>query len=97
MTGQLPNGTDRIDRGALERILQRAAELQASEHDIGEGLTSDEVLSLGKEVGIPPIYLRQAMLEERSRVSAPAPSGFWDGVVGPAEVAAVRVVHGDQA
>ena len=34
----------RVDRAALERILQRAAELQASEHDVGEGLTSRQCL-----------------------------------------------------
>ena len=36
MTAPLPAGP-RIDRGALERIIKRAAELQASEADIGEG------------------------------------------------------------
>jgi hypothetical protein len=46
-----------ISREALERIIQRAAELQAGERDIGEGLTKDEVLALGKDVGIPNRYL----------------------------------------
>ena len=45
----------KIDRAALERIMQRAAELQTGERDIGEGLTPEEVLALGKEVGIPPV------------------------------------------
>jgi hypothetical protein len=40
----------RIDRAALERIIQRAAELQTSERDIGDSLSPDEVLALGKEV-----------------------------------------------
>jgi hypothetical protein len=84
----------RLDRGALERILQRAAELQAAEHDIGEGLTPEEVLSLGKEVGIPAQYLRQAMLEDQSRVGPTPPAGLADQVLGPAEVSAVRVVRG---
>ena len=48
----------RIDRAALERILQRAAELQASEHE-GSHLSPDEILSLGKEVGIPQRHLQQ--------------------------------------
>ncbi len=85
----------RIDREALERILQRAAELQAQERDIGEGLTSDEVIKLGDEVGIPGQYLRQAMLEERSRVAARTPEGALGRVVGPVEVQAGRVVRGD--
>jgi hypothetical protein len=54
MTGGPPA---RIDRAALERILQRAAELQASEHE-GEHLSSEEILTLGKEVGIPQRHLQ---------------------------------------
>ena len=56
-------GKDLISREALERIIQRAAELQAGERDIGDGLTKDEVLALGKDVGIPNRYLQQALLE----------------------------------
>ena len=47
------NSPVRIDRAALERIIQRAAELQTAERDIGDNLTSDEVMALGAEVGIP--------------------------------------------
>jgi hypothetical protein len=61
----------RIDRAALERIIQRAAELQTSTRDIGESLTQEEVLALGKEVGIPDRYLQQALLEERTRAVVP--------------------------
>ena len=57
----------RIDRAALERIIQRAAELQTSDRDIGEELTPEQVLALGREVGIPARYLQQALLEERTR------------------------------
>lgn len=92
---RLPGRSDRIDRGQLERILQRAAELQAQERDIGEGLSSDEVLALGKEVGIPAPYLRQAILEERSRGEPPGPAGLADHLVGPGEVSAMRVVPGE--
>ena len=56
----------RIDRTALERIIQRAAELQTAEREIGDTLTSDELLALGREVGIPVRYLQQALLEERT-------------------------------
>jgi hypothetical protein len=85
----------RVDRAALERILQRAAELQASEHDVGEGLTPDEVVKLGDEVGIPGRYLRQAMLEEQSRLPGGQSKGLIDSAVGPHEIAAARVVRGD--
>ena len=65
----------RIDRAALERIIQRAAELQTAERDIGEELTPDEVLALGSEVGIPGRYLQQALLEERTRLGRSPPPG----------------------
>lgn len=84
----------RIDREAFDRVIKRAAELQAHGRDIGEGLTEDEVLALGKEVGIPEAQLRQALLEEQTRVAAPAPSGLADRWAGPATVLAERVVQG---
>jgi len=82
----------RIDRAALERIIQRAAELQTAEREIGDTLTSDELLALGREVGIPVRYLQQALLEERTRVGAVAPAGLLERVAGPGQVAAQRVV-----
>jgi len=89
-------GEGRIDRAALERIMQRAAELQAAEADVGEGLTSAEVLALGKEVGIPGRYLQQAMLEQATAIVAPAEAGLAGRMVGPGEVSAHRVVVGDR-
>ena len=85
----------RINRAALDRIIQRAAELQTGEHDVGDNLTPDEVLALGKEVGIPAKYLQQAMLEHRSAVEAEPERSLIGRVVGPAEVRAQRVVQGD--
>ena len=46
---------------------QRAAELQTGEREIGEELSEEQVLALGREVGIPARYLQQALLEERVR------------------------------
>ena len=51
----------RIDRAALERIIQRAAELQTAEREIGEGLTPEQIMELGREVGIPGRYLQQVL------------------------------------
>jgi hypothetical protein len=82
----------RIDRAALERIIQRAAELQTAEREIGDTLTSDELLALGREVGIPVRYLQQALLEERTRVGPIAPGGLIARVAGPGQVTAQRVV-----
>ena len=36
----------RIDRAALERIIQRAAELQTAEREMGDSLTSDELMAM---------------------------------------------------
>jgi len=86
-----------IDRKALERIVRRAAELQAGSQDIGEGLTSQEVLALGKDVGIPEGYLRQAMLEEQTRGATDESVGTWAWLTGPRALSAHRVVPGDRA
>ena len=85
----------RIDRAALERIIQRAAELQTAERDIAEHLSPAEVLALGQDVGIPDRYLRQAMLEEQTRLPDQAQTGFWDRLAGPALVGTGRVIRGD--
>ena len=86
-----------ISREALERIIKRAAELQAGAQDIGDGLTQDEVVALGKDVGIPSRYLQQAMLEERTRAVALTRRGFWAWLTGPRTLSADRVVPGDRA
>ena len=85
----------RIDRAALERIIQRAAELQTSEHDVGDGLTSQELIALGREVGIPGRYLQQALLEERTRLGHVGAVGLFERVTGPSSITAQRVVRGD--
>ncbi len=90
-------GKDLISRDALERIIKRAAELQAGERDIGEGLTTDEVVALGKDVGIPDRYLRQAMLEEQTRTAPEVATGTWAWLTGPRRLSAQRVVPGEPA
>lgn len=92
----VPDTPDRLDRVALDRVLQRAAELQLGEAEVGEGLSEREVLELGRQVGIPARYIHQAMLEERSRVSFSRPATLLDGWVGPAEVGAQRVIQGSR-
>jgi hypothetical protein len=87
---------DLIGREALERIIKRAAELQAGAQDVGDGLTQDEVVALGKDVGIPSRYLQQAMLEERTRAVVEDRRGFWAWLTGPRTLSADRVVPGDR-
>jgi hypothetical protein len=94
MPDNLPS---RVDRAAIERIIQRATELQTGERDLTDGMTPDEVVSLGKEVGIPERYLKQALLEEHGRDELPAPNGLLDRAVGGAIITAQRVLRGEAA
>lgn len=84
----------RLDRAALERIIQRAAELQTAERDLADELTPDQVLALGREVGIPEKHLQRALLEERTRLVTIEPSGRWERIAGPAQAVAQRTVPG---
>ncbi len=91
MAETLPSGP-RIDREGLERIIRRAAELQAGEKDIGDGLTDQELYQLGQEVGIGDRYLRQALLEERTRATTETERGLLVWLAGPRRVAASRAI-----
>jgi hypothetical protein len=84
----------RLDRAALERIIQRAAELQTADREPGEGITPDQLLALGKEVGIPPRFLQQALAEERSRLPEQMQVGMLDRLAGPGVVVTHRVIAG---
>jgi hypothetical protein len=84
----------RLDRATFDRVLKRAAELQGASKDIGEGLSEEEILALGTEVGIPSQHLQQALIEERTRVMLPEANGFLDRWVAPADFVAQRVVQG---
>jgi len=72
---QPPARRPSLDRAALERVLARAAELQATQGepaegaDAYEGLTEEQLLEVGKEAGLSPQLLRLAMAEERTRVA----------------------------
>jgi hypothetical protein len=87
----------RIDRAAIERIIQRAAELQTNERDLSDGLAPGEVVALGKEVGIPEKFLQQALLEERTRSEPVTASTLMDKAIGVATVNAQRVIRGTAA
>jgi hypothetical protein len=93
MTDLVPDSS-RIDRAALERIIRRAAEIQAGERDIGDGLTEAELMTLGQDVGIPNRYLRQAMLEERTDATLRQEPGLTAWLAGPRRVVAQRSVPG---
>src|SRR5688500_10151364 len=85
-----------LDRASLERVLARAAELQAGMGDTHESMTEEQLVELGKEVGLSPEHVRQAIAEEQTRVAVPTLEGQPRGVFGPATVWAQRVLPGSQ-
>ena len=94
MAGELVPRT--LTREQLERVIQRAAELQAGEMDAGDGMTEQELLKLGSDVGIPGRFLRQALYEENAGAGV-LERGFLSRWVGPAMVLGHRVVPGEKA
>jgi hypothetical protein len=82
----------RIDRAALQRIIQRAAELQGTDRDVGDSLTEEELLHLGEEVGILPVHLRRALQEERTRALVTSDQGALNRLIGPRHIAAERMI-----
>lgn len=88
-----------VTRGALERVLARAAELQGTSGEEGEPadtLTEAQVEELGREVGLSPDHIRQALAEERARIEPLTISGSGVGyqLFGANRVGAQRVVRG---
>lgn len=83
-----------LHRAALERVLQRASELQAASTEVPETLSEAELIALGAEVGLSAGALKQALLEERMRVVLPDERGLMASLAGPATFVATRVVAG---
>lgn len=95
----LPATRSALDRTAIERVLARAAELQAAGigTDSSGMLTEAQLIEIGKEAGISPATITQALAEERSRVAVPDEQGFVAGITGPAIATASRTVRGKPA
>jgi hypothetical protein len=88
----------RLDRSSLERVLARAAELQSTSGDTVEEFTEEQLLELGREVGLSPQNLRQALAEERTRSIIPDEEhGVVASLFGPSRVRAERTVAGAPA
>lgn len=96
MNDLVPSGR-RIDRVALQRIIHRATELQAKDRDVGDGLTEQELLQLGEEVGILPAHLRRALQEERTGALTASTGGVVNRLVGPRRIATERIVPGTRS
>ena len=87
----------RLERHAVERVLARAAELQASSGEPPEELTETQVVELAREVGLSPANIRQAIAEERTRLAVPPAPGQLGGAYGPVQVTSSRTVRGRPA
>ncbi len=77
--------------------MARAAELQgkSADNDPSEEFTEDQLVDLGKEVGLTPQNIRQALAEERTRSVLPDEEhGIIARLVGASRVAAARTVDG---
>lgn len=76
----------------MERVLARASELASQGTEAPEGMTEAQVLEIGREVGLAPASIRQALAEERTRVVLVEERGVEARVMGPAAVSATRAV-----
>ena len=84
-----------LNRSALERVLARAAELQSSTGEPSDELTDEQILELGKEVGLSAENLRQALAEERTRSAmTPEGGGLSARLYGDASLSASRTITG---
>jgi len=92
-----PRPSPPIDRAALDRVLARAAELQgkSADSDPTEEFTEEQLVELGKEVGLTPQNIRQALAEERTRSVLPDEErGVLASLFGASHVSAARTVDG---
>lgn len=100
MTNPNPNlpAQRKLDRAALERVLQRASELQARGGDVPDEMSEAELVALGEEVGLTPETMRQAIAEERTRVALPESEASLSArLFGPGSASASRTVTGTPA
>lgn len=94
----LPARQQPLDRTAMERVLARAAELQAADADPTDAvLNEDQLIEVAREVGLSAEHLRQALAEERSRAQVPDEHGLAARLLGAAHVNASRTINGTAA
>lgn len=93
----LPGAGASLDRPAVERVLARAAELQSTGVDAGGQLTEAQLMEVGREVGLAPETLRQALAEERTRVALPEDHSWASDTFGPVRASASRTMAGTPA
>ncbi len=95
LPAEVPPSDALLPRAALERVLARAAELQAEGADSPEVISEARLLDIGREVGIDPDHLRLAIAEERGRSPMlPEEPGRIALALGHAHSTAQRAVPG---
>jgi hypothetical protein len=94
----VPSRQAPLDRQAVERVLARAAELQggATGSESADLITENQILEIGKEVGLTESTMNQALAEERTRVHLPEERGLIAQIAGGGFATATRTVSGTQ-
>jgi hypothetical protein len=92
----LPVKQTLLDRQALERVLARASELQGAGAmpDSTDLLSETQLRDIGKEVGLSPATISQALAEERTRINVPEERGLVAQLAGAGFATATRTVAG---
>ncbi|MDF1501655.1 hypothetical protein [Roseisolibacter sp. H3M3-2] len=99
----LPAKPPSLDPRAIERVLARAAALQASAPSGAvEGLSEAELLEVAREAGLSVDHVRRALAEERLRgalvpADAESEGGIAERLAGPGRASASRLIAGDAA
>lgn len=75
----------------LEAVIRRAVELQSGPASREEGVSENEVIRIGQELGLEPAAVRRAIAEVRTR--APAEQGALGRAMGPGVARAARVLR----
>jgi hypothetical protein len=85
-----------LDRQALERVLARAAELQGASAlpESSDLISEGQLLDIGNEVGLNPATIKQALAEERTRITVPEERGLVAQIAGAGFATATRTVPG---
>jgi hypothetical protein len=85
----------RLSTEQMEAAVRRAVELQAKETDVtgDAGVTEDELVRIGAELGITPAHMRRAMAEVSAQAAPAATLGAR--ILGPARISASRTVPGE--
>lgn len=83
----------RIDPEDAQRVIARALELQdAADGRPGEGLSHEDLLEIGRSVGVSPQVLAQALREVRTSPADLAVASLTERVLGPTALSAAAVL-----